>query len=44
VFLHLQAELNFHQLFKSEIERFSLADLAVRQAAALQDAGLPKSV
>ncbi len=24
VFLHLQAELNYHQLFEAEIERFSL--------------------
>jgi predicted unusual protein kinase regulating ubiquinone biosynthesis (AarF/ABC1/UbiB family) len=42
VFLHLRAELNFHRLFEAEIERFSLAELAVRQAAALERAGLPK--
>ena len=41
VFLHLKAELNYHRLFESEIERFSLDDLAARQAAALADAQLP---
>ena len=41
VFLHLRADLNFHRLFEAEIERFSLADLAERQAAALSAAGLP---
>jgi hypothetical protein len=40
VFLHLKAELNYHRLFESEIERFSLSDLAARQSAALKDAGL----
>jgi predicted unusual protein kinase regulating ubiquinone biosynthesis (AarF/ABC1/UbiB family) len=43
VFLHLKAELNFHRLFESEIERFSLADLAARQSAALDNADLPKA-
>ena len=42
VFLHLKAELNFHRLFESEIERFALAELATRQAEALAQAGLPK--
>jgi hypothetical protein len=41
VFLHLKAELNYHQLFEAEIERFSLDALASRQAAALNAAGLP---
>jgi predicted unusual protein kinase regulating ubiquinone biosynthesis (AarF/ABC1/UbiB family) len=41
VFLHLRADLNFHRLFEAEIERFSVADLAGRQAAALSAAGLP---
>ena len=27
VFLHLKAELNYHQLFENEIERFSLENL-----------------
>jgi predicted unusual protein kinase regulating ubiquinone biosynthesis (AarF/ABC1/UbiB family) len=44
VFLHLKAELNFHRLFESEIERFGLGELATRQAAALAEAGLPKPV
>jgi predicted unusual protein kinase regulating ubiquinone biosynthesis (AarF/ABC1/UbiB family) len=43
VFLHLKAELNYHQLFESEIERFSLHDLATRQSAALSDARLPQA-
>jgi predicted unusual protein kinase regulating ubiquinone biosynthesis (AarF/ABC1/UbiB family) len=42
VFLHLKAELNFHRLFEAEIERFSLDDLAQRQAEALGLAGLPR--
>jgi len=42
VFLHLKAELNFHRLFESEIERFSLGELATRQAQALEEAGLPR--
>ncbi|MBV8827353.1 MAG: AarF/ABC1/UbiB kinase family protein [Hyphomicrobiales bacterium] len=41
VFLHLQAELNFHQLFNEAIESFSLARVAERQAKALAAAGLP---
>jgi predicted unusual protein kinase regulating ubiquinone biosynthesis (AarF/ABC1/UbiB family) len=44
VFLHLRAELNFHRLFESEIERFGLGEVATRQAAALAGAGLPKPV
>jgi len=40
VFLHLKAELNYHQLFEAEIERFSLDALAERQRAALTGAGL----
>ena len=42
VFLHLKAELNYHRLFEAEIERFSLDDLARRQAEALELAGLPR--
>jgi predicted unusual protein kinase regulating ubiquinone biosynthesis (AarF/ABC1/UbiB family) len=41
VFLHLQAELNFHRLFNEAIESFSLARVADRQAKALAAAGLP---
>jgi predicted unusual protein kinase regulating ubiquinone biosynthesis (AarF/ABC1/UbiB family) len=40
VFLHLNAELNFHRLFEAEIERFSLDLLTRRQAEALGAAGL----
>ncbi len=40
VFLHLRAELNFHQMFEAEIEGFERAIVAERQAAALRDAGL----
>jgi hypothetical protein len=41
VFLHLQAELNFHRLFNEAIESFSLARVAERQSVALAAAGLP---
>ena len=41
VFLHLDAELNFHRLFETEIEGFDLERLARRQSAALAEAGLP---
>jgi predicted unusual protein kinase regulating ubiquinone biosynthesis (AarF/ABC1/UbiB family) len=40
VFLHLDAELNFYRLFNEAIERFSEADVAARQDAALAAAGL----
>ncbi len=40
VFLHLRAELNFHQLFNAAIEDFSIRRVAARQSAALADAGL----
>ncbi|TMJ25189.1 MAG: AarF/ABC1/UbiB kinase family protein [Alphaproteobacteria bacterium] len=40
VFLHLRAELNFHQLFNEAIENFSLARVARRQGDALAAAGL----
>jgi predicted unusual protein kinase regulating ubiquinone biosynthesis (AarF/ABC1/UbiB family) len=40
VFLHLDAELNFHRLFEAEIEGFTRDDLARRQADALRAAGL----
>jgi predicted unusual protein kinase regulating ubiquinone biosynthesis (AarF/ABC1/UbiB family) len=42
VFLHLRADLNYHRLFEAEIERFSLADLAEQQMAALSAANLPR--
>lgn len=40
VFLHLDAELNFHRLFEAEIDGFSVQGVAERQAAALAGAGL----
>lgn len=40
VFLHLDAELNFHRLFEQEIEAFSVARVASEQSAALAAAGL----
>ena len=40
VFLHLDAELNFHRLFEELIDGFSRATLADRQAAALAGVGL----
>jgi predicted unusual protein kinase regulating ubiquinone biosynthesis (AarF/ABC1/UbiB family) len=40
VFLHLKAELNFHQLFEAEIENFSLDEVTARQGRALAEVGL----
>lgn len=40
VFLHLDAELNFHRMFEEEIADFSVERVAKAQAAALQAAGL----
>jgi hypothetical protein len=40
VFLHLDAELNFHRLFEQEIEAFDVARVASEQGAALAAAGL----
>ena len=40
VFLHLAAELNFHDLFNAEIDAFETAALEGRQARALAAAGL----
>ena len=40
VFLHLDARLNFYQLFNEAIEKFDLAEVAERQRAALAAAGL----
>jgi predicted unusual protein kinase regulating ubiquinone biosynthesis (AarF/ABC1/UbiB family) len=41
VFLHLKAELNYHQLFEAEIDRFSLETLEHSQNEALRASGLP---
>jgi hypothetical protein len=40
VFLHLRAELNFHQLFEEAMEDFSVKAVARRQAEALKRVGL----
>lgn len=40
VFLHLKAEMNFHEMFEAEIDGFEREALARRQAAALSRAGL----
>ena len=40
VFLHLNAEVNWHRLFHDLIEGFDVAALEKRQAAALKAAGL----
>ena len=40
VFLHLDAEMNFHQLFQELIEGFTQQSLADRQAATLAQVGL----
>jgi predicted unusual protein kinase regulating ubiquinone biosynthesis (AarF/ABC1/UbiB family) len=40
VFLHLDARLNFYRLFNEAIEKFSLAEVGKRQAAALRKIGL----
>jgi len=40
VFLHLNAELNFYQLFNAAIENFDIEQVASRQRQALADVGL----
>ena len=42
-FLHLGAELNWKRLFDKELEGFSEAALAERQAKALAEAGLAEA-
>lgn len=41
VFLHLHAELNFHQLFNAQIDGFTRADLEAKQNAQLVACDLP---
>lgn len=43
VFLHLDAELNFHRLFEQEIENFSVERVASEQREALATVGLGNS-
>jgi hypothetical protein len=42
-FLRLRAQVNWHRLFMEQIEGFSEAKVAERQAAALRDAKVPVS-
>ena len=44
VFIHLRAELNFYRLFNEALEKFALDDVAARQSAALQRAGVSPSL
>jgi predicted unusual protein kinase regulating ubiquinone biosynthesis (AarF/ABC1/UbiB family) len=41
VFMHLKAEMNWHELFHDLIDDFDVDSLAKRQAAALKQAGVP---
>ena len=41
VFLHLDAKMNFYRLFNETIEDFELAQVAPRQKAAFEAAGVP---
>lgn len=41
VFLHLDAKLNFYELFNQTIEGFDLSDVSVRQAQLFEKTGVP---
>ena len=41
VFLHLKAEINWHEMFETVIKDFSLEDLGKRQKKALEAVELP---
>jgi predicted unusual protein kinase regulating ubiquinone biosynthesis (AarF/ABC1/UbiB family) len=43
VFLHLKAELNFHQLFESAMHDFSIETVTRRQSDALSEVGLGRA-
>jgi hypothetical protein len=43
VFLHLDARLNYYRLFNEAIEKFSIANVARRQSAALAKVGLAEA-
>ena len=43
VFLHLDARLNYYRLFNEAIEKFSVAEVGKRQAAALRKVGLSEA-
>ncbi len=42
VLLHLQAELNFYEIFQEELAGFSLENVTARQSAALDAVGLAR--
>lgn len=42
VLLHLQAELNFFEIFQAELAAYPVADVAERQGTALDAVGLPR--
>ena len=44
VFMHLQAEVNWHRLFESMIDEFDQDKLAERQRAAAIEAGIPQEI
>jgi hypothetical protein len=44
VFMHLGAEVNWHELFHVLIDDFSIEKLAERQRAAAETTGLPASL
>ena len=44
VFMHLKAEVNWHQLFHGMIDDFSLEALQKRQKKAIKQVGLPESL
>jgi hypothetical protein len=42
VFMHLDAEVNWHQLFLDLVQDFDITKVEARQAAVLEGAGLAK--
>ena len=44
VFMHLKAEVNWHQLFHGMIDDFTLEALQIRQRKAIKKIGLPESL
>ena len=44
VFMHLKAEVNWHQLFHGLIDDFTLGSLQERQKSAIKQIGLPESL
>ena len=44
VFMHLKAEVNWHQLFHGLIDDFTLDSLGKRQKSAIKQIGLPESL